>query len=90
MENQGEKRRKTLLSIFKPSGPSSTTTNEVKSPSNIYRIKLIKTALRNKMEEEFLADSTMIHIERELIEDDEIDSIIDEFLAMKNRRVQLK
>lgn len=34
MENQGKKRGKTLLSFFKPSAPP-TTTNEVKSPSNI-------------------------------------------------------
>lgn len=52
-------------------------------------MKLIKTALRNKMEE-FLADSMMIHIERELVEDIETDSIIDEFYSTKNRRLQLK
>jgi hypothetical protein len=41
------------------------------------------------MEEEFLADSMMIYIERELVEDIDSDSIIDEFYSTKNRRVQL-
>lgn len=66
--------------------PVSTATAE----RSFSAMKLIKTALRNKMEEEFLADSMMIHIERELVEDIETDSIIDEFYSMKNRRVQLK
>ena len=66
--------------------PVSTATVE----RSFSAMKLIKTALRNKMEEEFLADSMMIHIERELIEDIETDLIIDEFYFMKNRRVQLK
>ena len=45
--------------------------------------------LRNKIEEEFLADSMMIYIERELVEDIDSDSIIDEFYSIKHRRVQL-
>ncbi|XP_038699222.1 zinc finger MYM-type protein 1-like isoform X1 [Tripterygium wilfordii] len=53
-------------------------------------MKHVKTALRNKMEEEFLADSTMIYIERELVEDIDSDSIIDEFYSTKHRRLQLK
>jgi hypothetical protein len=32
-------------------------------------IKHVKTVLHNKMEENFLADSMMIYIERELVED---------------------
>ena len=32
-------------------------------------MKHVKIVLRNKMEEEFLADSMMIYIERELVED---------------------
>ncbi|XP_038682193.1 uncharacterized protein LOC119982737 isoform X1 [Tripterygium wilfordii] len=53
-------------------------------------MKHVKTALRNKMEEEFLADSMMIYIERELVEDIDSDSIIDEFYSTKHRRLQLK
>eukprot|EP00258_Populus_trichocarpa_P041583 XP_024457602.1 zinc finger MYM-type protein 1 [Populus trichocarpa] len=52
-------------------------------------MKHVKTVLRNKMEEEFLADSMMIYIERKLVEDIDSDSIIDEFYSTKHRRVQL-
>jgi len=41
------------------------------------------------MEKEFLADSMMIYIERELDEDIDSDSIIDELYYTKHRRVQL-
>jgi hypothetical protein len=41
------------------------------------------------MKEELLADSMMIYIERELVEDIDSDSIIDEFYYTKYRRVQL-
>ena len=41
------------------------------------------------MEEEFLADSMMIYIEQELVEDIDLDSIIDEFYSTKHRRLQL-
>jgi hypothetical protein len=36
------------------------------------------------MEEEFLADSIMIYIERELVKDIDSDSIIDEFYSTKH------
>jgi hypothetical protein len=52
-------------------------------------MKHVKTMLRNKIEEEFLADFMMIYIERELIEDIDSDSIINEFYSTKYRRVQL-
>jgi len=52
-------------------------------------MKHVKIVLRNKMKEEFLADSMMIYIERELVEDIDSDSIIDEFYSTKHRRVQL-
>jgi hypothetical protein len=52
-------------------------------------MKHVKTVLCNKMEEEFLADSMIIYIERELVEDIDSDSIIDEFYSTKHRRVQL-
>ncbi|XP_052309181.1 uncharacterized protein LOC18099599 [Populus trichocarpa] len=52
-------------------------------------MKHVKTVLCNKIEEEFLADSMMIYIERELVEDIDSDSIIDEFYTTKHRRVQL-
>jgi hypothetical protein len=46
--------------------------------------------LRNKMKDEFVADSMMIYIERELVEVIDLDSIIDEFYFTKHRRVQLQ
>jgi len=52
-------------------------------------MKHVKTVLRNKMEEEFLADSMMIYIEREFVEDIDSDSIIDEFYSTKHQKVQL-
>jgi hypothetical protein len=65
--------------------PVSTVTTE-----RIFSaMKHVKTVLRNKMKEEFLADSIMIYIERELVEDIDSDSIIDEFYSTKHRRVQL-
>jgi hypothetical protein len=41
------------------------------------------------MKEEFLAGSMIIYIERELVEDIDSDSIINEFYSTKHRRVQL-
>jgi hypothetical protein len=52
-------------------------------------MKHVKIVLYNKMKEEFLADSLMIYIERELIEDIDSDSIIDELYSTKHQRVQL-
>jgi hypothetical protein len=65
--------------------PVSTATTE----RAFSAMKHVKTVLRNKIEEEFLADSMMIYIERELVEDIDLDSIIDEFYSTKHRRVQL-
>jgi hypothetical protein len=53
-------------------------------------MKHVKTVLRNKMKEEFLADSMMIYIEPELVEDIDSNSIIDEFYFTKYRRVQFQ
>ena len=52
-------------------------------------MKHVKTILLNKMKDEFLADFMMIYIERELVEDIDSDSIIDEFYSTKYRMVQL-
>ncbi|XP_026415528.1 zinc finger MYM-type protein 1-like isoform X1 [Papaver somniferum] len=50
----------------------------------------VKIALRNKMEEEFLRDCMMLNIESVLARNDSIDSIIDEFVALKDRKAKLK
>jgi hypothetical protein len=52
-------------------------------------VEHVKIVLRNKMKEEFLANSLMIYIERELVEDIDLDSIIDELYSTKHRRAQL-
>jgi hypothetical protein len=52
-------------------------------------MKHVKIILRNKIKEVFLADSMMIYIERELVEDIDSNSIIDELYSTKHRRIQL-
>jgi hypothetical protein len=53
-------------------------------------IKHVKTVFRNKIKDEFLEYFMMIYIERELAEDIDSDSIIDEFYSIKYERVQLR
>ena len=53
-------------------------------------MKHVKTVLRNKIKEKFLTDSMMIYIKRELVEDIDSDSIINEFYSTKHGRVQLR
>ncbi|KAL8145261.1 hypothetical protein AgCh_003451 [Apium graveolens] len=64
---------------------STTTTERAFSA-----MKIVKTVLRNKMEEEYLRDGMLINIEREYAEDIDPYELIDEFYAQKIRRVQLK
>ncbi|XP_057500890.1 uncharacterized protein LOC130784923 [Actinidia eriantha] len=52
-------------------------------------MKHVKTVLRN-MEDEFLADSMVIYIERDFSKMIDSDSIIDDFYSMKSRRAQLQ
>ncbi|XP_058211520.1 uncharacterized protein LOC131323690 [Rhododendron vialii] len=52
-------------------------------------MKHVKTNLRNKMDDDFLADSMIMYIERDLVQDIDSDSIIDDFYSVKHRRVQL-
>ncbi|KAK2638154.1 hypothetical protein Ddye_025949 [Dipteronia dyeriana] len=47
----------------------------------------VKTRLRNKIEDDFLTNSLIIYIEREIAEKLNIDSIIDDFRYLKERRV---
>ena len=52
-------------------------------------MKHVKTALHNKMEDDFLADCLTLYIERDFVKNVDVDSIIDEFYASKPRRTQL-
>jgi hypothetical protein len=65
--------------------PVSTTTTE----RTFSAMEHVKTVFRNKMKEEFLADSMMMYIERELVEDIDSDLIINELYSTKHRRMQL-
>ncbi|XP_073137820.1 uncharacterized protein [Henckelia pumila] len=52
-------------------------------------MKHVKTALRNKMKDDFLADCLTLYIERYLTKDIDVDSILDKFYVLKSRRAQL-
>ncbi|XP_059658551.1 uncharacterized protein LOC132304859 [Cornus florida] len=52
-------------------------------------MKLGKTQLRNRIEDEFLTDYLSISIEKEFAETFSTDSIIDDFSSLKDRRAQL-
>ena len=66
--------------------PVSTTTTE----RAFSAIKIVKTRLRNRMEDDFLVNYLIVHIEKEIVERFTIDMIIDDFYSMKERRAQLK
>ena len=53
-------------------------------------ITIVKTRLRNRMEDDFLANYLIVYIEKEITERFTIDMIIDDFYYMKERRAQLK
>ncbi|XP_071708265.1 uncharacterized protein [Rutidosis leptorrhynchoides] len=52
-------------------------------------MKIFKTRLRNKMSDEFLADSLVVYIEREIAEKFNSESVIDDFKMLKGRRANL-
>ncbi|XP_060965214.1 uncharacterized protein LOC133034190 [Cannabis sativa] len=62
--------------------PVSTATTE----RSFSAMNLVKTTLRNKMEDEFLSDCLLVYIERETAKKFSIDSIIDDFRDMQERR----
>ena len=65
--------------------PVSTATTE----QAFSAMKHVKTVLHNKIKEEFLVNSMMIYIERELVKYIDSDSIINELYSTKYQRVQL-
>jgi hypothetical protein len=48
-------------------------------------MKIVKTKLRNRMEDDFLANYLIVYIEKEIVERFTIDMIIDYFYFMKER-----
>jgi hypothetical protein len=53
-------------------------------------MKIVKTRLRNRMEDDFLANYLIVYIKKEIAERFTIDMIIDDFYSMKEQRAQLK
>jgi len=51
-------------------------------------INVIKTRFRNKMDDEFLANSLFVYIEREISESFNSDLILDNFVSPRTRRMQ--
>ncbi|PIA50910.1 hypothetical protein AQUCO_01100017v1 [Aquilegia coerulea] len=64
--------------------PVSTATTE----RVFLAMKIVKTQLRNKMNDEFLADCMVIYIEREFVKGIDVESVVDEFDSVP-RRAQL-
>ena len=50
-------------------------------------MNIIKNRLRNKMEDDFLMDSMILYIEKEIAAKFGTESIIDDFQDLKERRV---
>ena len=48
-------------------------------------IKVVRTNLRNKMENDFLTDSLMLYIEKDIASTFSLDSIVDDFEDLKER-----
>jgi hypothetical protein len=61
---------------------STATTERVFSA-----MKIVKTRLRNKMEDDFLANSLVLYIERKIAEIFDSDSILYDFVLLKDRKV---
>ena len=63
--------------------PISIVTTEQASSA----MKVIKTNFRNKMENDFLTDSLLLYIEKDIASTFSLDSIVDDFEDLKERRV---
>ncbi|KAL8134531.1 hypothetical protein AgCh_009522 [Apium graveolens] len=66
--------------------PASTATSE----RAFSAMKIVKTSLRNRMEDEFLRDYLVMYIEKEIAETIFAEEIIDSFYLIKERRANLK
>ena len=64
--------------------PASTATSE----RAFSAMKIVKTRLRNKMEDEFLSDNLVVYIEKEIAENFTTDSILNDFRSLKEHRLQ--
>ena len=73
-----------LISLLLTLPVSTATTERSFSAMNI-----VKTRIRNKMDDEFLNDSLLLFIEREVAEKISLEEIVEDFKAAKDRRVPL-
>ena len=62
--------------------PVSTATTK----QALSTMKLLKTRLRNRMEDKLLADNMIVYIKKEIAGNFTVEMIIDEFYSMKNHR----
>jgi hypothetical protein len=51
-------------------------------------MKIVKTRLHNKMEDEFLRDNLLVNIEREIAKNFDSELIFDDFVSLRQRRMQ--
>ncbi|XP_052620868.1 uncharacterized protein LOC111892149 [Lactuca sativa] len=65
--------------------PVSTATTE----RGFSAMKIFKNRIRNKMSDDFLANNLVVYIEREIAENIDTKSVIDEFKDLKGRRAEL-
>ncbi|KAL6504652.1 hypothetical protein OROHE_023410 [Orobanche hederae] len=65
--------------------PVSTATTE----RSFSAMNIVKTRLRNKMEDDFLNDSMVLFIEREIAEKSSLEKIVEDFKVAKDQRVPL-
>ena len=63
--------------------PVSTTTTE----RTFSTMKVVKTNFRNKMENDFLTDSLMLYIKKDIALTFSLDSIVNDFEDLKERQV---
>jgi hypothetical protein len=52
-------------------------------------MKIIKTRLRNKMEDDYLSNSLLVNIEGEILETYSYEDVIEDFRRKKNRKADL-
>ncbi|KAG7994879.1 hypothetical protein I3843_01G080800 [Carya illinoinensis] len=64
--------------------PVSTATSE----RTFSVMKIVKTGLRNKIEDEFLANNLVVYIEREIAKNFDLDSTLDNFVCLKELKLQ--
>ncbi|XP_074337552.1 uncharacterized protein LOC141674751 [Apium graveolens] len=68
----------------------STLASNAISERAFSAMKIVKTRLRNRMEDEFLRDYLIVYIEKEIAETISAEEIIDSFYLIKQRRAHLK